>query len=426
MKADMETTIALEEMSAAELKEMIWAALWQTAVAAGLDHEKFGDIHDEIIGHIADFLTESPHSAKMPVGWSKFLPMRVREESNGRLTEPRRRLPRPQTIPPIILCGIPGTGKTTFLSLLDIVLRHRLHLPDNLKPEMQKGSDQTHHLQKRLFNGQPTSLLSVRKWTQLLHFFMWDTAVHRINQNDLQRFIQTTLVPMRVLFTDEVEMTGYSPTLPDLARQGILVVGSSNQQTFPQLSRQLVPPRIYPVAGTDMRQGNPMDAVVTADDPAWSLFAQLQAQPPHRFQELPYHAWQRGGATVVLVDFATAVNAPLLEAEWLAFFQTVWQASGHLVLLFAGFDLDTLQKNYNAIIRFIALFDAIEQLGVGVLVRQKADAVPLSRQSLLDMKTAVEQAPDVSQEIKEKTAVGLDRATSRIGQAAMRAQHFIA
>jgi hypothetical protein len=94
--------------------------------------------------------------------------------------------------------------------------------------------------------------------------------------------------------------------------------------------------------------------------------------------------------------------------------------------LFDGLALDALQKNYNAIIRFIALFDAIEQLGVGVLVRQKADAVPLSRQSLTEMKTAVEQAPDVSQEIKEKTVVGLDRATSRIGQAAMRAQHFIA
>jgi hypothetical protein len=120
----------------------------------------------------------------------------------------------------------------------------------------------------------------------------------------------------------------------------------------------------------------------------------------------------------------------MLEAEWLHFCQTVYQQTSlesqpPLTLLFEHFSLNVLQGNYNAIIRFITLFDAIEQLGIGVLVEEKGAGLALSREALAQMKEAIAKATDVPQEIKTHTVVGIDRATSRIGQAAVRARHFM-
>jgi hypothetical protein len=295
---------------------------------------------------------------------------------------------------------------------------------------MSKPNGQTHGIQKRLFNGRPTSLLSVRKWTQLLYFYAWDTESHRLELEKGNDFIRETLRPMRVIFADEVEMTGYSPTLPDIARQGILVLGSSNQYAFSQLADELMPPRIYRFTGDDMRQGNPTDALVNEGDAAWQLFERVRDRPYHLYGRLYYQLLQSSSTLYALLNFHEAVNAPLLEAEWLHFFQTAHHQTSlehqpPLTLLFERFSLDALHSNYNAIIRFIALFDAIEQLGVGVLIQNEGEEMELSRAALAQMKTAIENAPDVPPEIKTHTMVGIDRATSRIGQAAVRARHFM-
>ena len=78
--------------------------------------------------------------------------------------------------------------------------------------------------------------------------------------------------PCGLSFADEVEMSGYSPTLPNIARQGILVLGSSNQYALAQLADELMPPRIYRFTGDDMRLGDPADALVDDEDAAWELF----------------------------------------------------------------------------------------------------------------------------------------------------------
>jgi hypothetical protein len=235
---------------------------------------------------------------------------------------------------------------------------------------------------------------------------------------------------MRVVFADEVEMTGYSPTLPDIARQGILVLGSSNQYAFSQLADELMPPRVYRFEGEDMRLGNPADALVSEGEAAWELFVRVRERPYSLYGRLYYQLLSSSHTLYALLNFHEAVNAPLLEAEWLHFCQTAYrqtslQSQPPLTLLFERFSLDSLQGNYNAIIRFIMLFDAIEQLGVGVLIQNEGEGLELSREALAQMKAAIERANDVPADIKAHTLVGIDRATSRIGQAAVRARHFM-
>ena len=414
-----------------DLQAKLWAALLITADSAGLDPTKFTSTHQEIVGHVAHFLEQDDllinhqDTQKTTPRLPQILPRLWRKRDDNNMPSNSG-----EPVPPIIICGIPGTGKTTFLALLDIVLRQTLHLPDNITPEMSKSNGQMHHIQKRLFNGRSTSLLSVRKWTQLLYFYAWDTSTHRLELEKGNQFIREKLRPMRVILADEVEMTGYSPTLPDIARQGILVLGSSNQYAFTQLADELVPPRIYRFAGDDMRQGNPGDALVNEGEPAWELFTRVRERPYHLYDRLYYQLLSSHHTLYALLNFHDAVNAPLLEAEWLhfcqnAYRQTSLESQPPLTLLFERFSLDTLYSNYNAIIRFISLFDAIEQLGVGVLIQNDGEGLELSRAALAQMKTAIEAATDVPPAIKAHTLVGIDRATSRIGQAAVRAHHFL-
>ncbi len=220
------------------LQRKLWQALVQVSDQAGLDATKFGAEHEEIVGRMAAFLSKRP-SPKTPSAspknraWFSFL---------RRKDEPEEAIAKP--ISPIILCGIPGTGKTTFLYLLDIVVREQMQLPDNISVEMYKvRGNRQYTVQKRWFCGRSTSMLSVRKWTQLMQFYAWDTGTHGLIAADLMQFIRKTVAPMEIVFADEVEMTGYSPTVPDLAKQGILVVGSSNQYEFAQLT-DFAPPHI--------------------------------------------------------------------------------------------------------------------------------------------------------------------------------------
>ena len=398
-----------------------------TAVTAGLDPTKFTDTHREIVGQVAAFLSQDEQAAQQTNHKGARRLSQIVPRWLGKKSQPSANR---QSVSPIIISGIPGTGKTTFLSLLDIALRQTLPLSDAIAPEMSKGNGQHYVVQKRLFNGRSTSLLSVRKWTQLLYFYAWDTDTHRLELEKGNQFIRETLLPMRVVFADEVEMTGYSPTLPDLARQGLLVLGSSNQYAFSQLADELMPPRIYRFEGDDMRLGNPADALVNEGDAAWALFERGRQRPLLDYGRLPYQLLPSGSTLYALLNFHEAVNAPLLEAEWLHFCQTAHQQTSFesqppLTLLFHQFSLATLQGNYNAIIRFITLFDAIEQLGVGVLIQNEGEGLELSREALAQMKAAIESATDVPADIKAHTLVGIDRATSRIGQAAVRARHFM-
>ncbi|MEZ4593800.1 MAG: hypothetical protein R3D55_22040 [Chloroflexota bacterium] len=402
------------------------AAIWQeieaTAVSANLDPSKFTDTHREIVAQIVAFLLAPPvePAPAKPEGngWRSWLSL----EKNGNGERPSP----PPPPAPIIICGEPGTGKTTFLNVLDVVLRRRFNLPDNIQPTMHKGAHE-YHVTKRLLNGRSISLLSVKKWDDLLHFYTWSREKHGLIAADRTAFVQEVLQPMRLIFADEVEMTGYSPTLPILAQHGLLVIGSSNQTRFAQLEEREVPPHTYIFGGLDLRAGSPADAVVQPGEPAWAIFEQLKTEPVQQFEQLAYQ-WQRlAGVFFVRLDFATAVHAPLLENEWATFLQTLpHQPAEPLVLLLDEFALDILRTDYNAIIRFVSLFDLIEQQGLGVLVRNQSGAAELSREALSHMKITIHAARGVPDEIKVKTAVGIDRCISRIGQAGHSAHRFLA
>ncbi|WP_420628781.1 hypothetical protein [Candidatus Leptofilum sp.] len=396
----------------------IWQEIEKTAVSAGLDPTKFTDTHREIVAQIVTFLQtpQAPPPEQKPASWVKWLPLG--KNGNGK---------RPSAPPPtpLIICGEPGTGKTTFLNVLDVVLRQVFELPDNIQPVMNKGKHE-YFVTKRLLNGRPISLLSVKKWDDLLHFYTWSRETHGLVEADRTRFVQETLLPMRIIFADEVEMTGYSPTLPILAQHGLLVIGTSNQSRFAQLEERQVPPYIYTFAGIDLRAGSPADAVVQPDDPAWIIFDQLQASPVAQYEQLAYQMQKMGDVLFVRLDFDTAVRAPLLENEWANFLQTLpRQPDMPLIFLLDDFSLQSLRTDYNAIIRFVSLFDLIEQQGIGVLVRNRVNQAELSREALSHMKVTIHAARSVPEAIKVKTAVGIDRATSRIGQAGHKAHQYL-
>ncbi|MEM7117020.1 MAG: hypothetical protein AAF614_31600 [Chloroflexota bacterium] len=409
--------------------ETLWQEVEKTAVIAGLDPTRFTDTHKEIASDIIAFLRASEQEKAKPIE-KPSLASRLTRFFGG---EPDP-TPEPDPVPPIIISGEPGTGKTTFLYLLDLVLRTTFGLPDNLQQVMKKESGREYAVFKRLFCGHQTSLLSVRKWAGLLHFMTWDTRRHKLVREDLDGFIKTAVSPMRVIFTDEVEMVGYSPTIPDLARHGILVVGSSNQYEFEQLERELAPPKIYRFGGDDMRAGDPTDAIVTAETVGWERFEQLLAEDEREREQLTYRCGRENGVLFVLLGFETAVKAPLLETEWIQFFQIAYEeATGDTnplqpqtpyILLFDSFSLAALHSDYNAIIRFVSLFDAIEQIGLGVFVRNTVKPPKLSREALHSMKVTIQNASGVPEEIKMKTAVGIDRLASRLGVAGYRAQQW--
>ncbi|MBK8904780.1 MAG: hypothetical protein IPM53_26610 [Anaerolineaceae bacterium] len=400
------------------------AAIWQdieaTAVSAGLDPTKFTNTHREIAAQIIAFLQTPPvaPAEKEPTGWRSWLA----RDKNG---NGKRPFPIPPPPAPIIICGEPGTGKTTFLNVLDVVLRRAFRLPDNIQPVMHKGP-YDYHVTKRLLNGRPISLLSVKKWDDLLHFYTWSRETHGLVTADRTAFIREVLLPMRLIFADEVEMVGYSPTLPILAQHGLLVVGSSNQHHFAQLEERQVPPHTYIFTGVDLRAGTPADAVVQPDNPAWAIFDQLRQRPIKRYEQLAYQEQRTDKVLFVRLGFKTAVNAPLLENEWANFLQTLsHQPDAPLIFLLDEFSLESLRTDYNAIIRFVSLFDLIEQQGIGVLVRNSAAPAELSREALAHMKVTIYAAREVPEAIKVKTAVGIDRCISRIGQAGHKAHSII-
>ncbi len=388
--------------------EAVWQAIVAQADSAGLDAAKFGADHREIVARIVDFLSAETPDPSPASNRLKALFSRPRAAQS------------PQPVRPIIICGVPGTGKTTFLYLLDRVLRAHFDLPDTLQPTMTKGRQRLSII-KRQFAGAPVSLLSVRKWADLLHFYAWDVGCHRLIREDLVAFMLQTLVPMRVLFADEVEMTGYAPTIPDLAEQGLLVVGSSNQYAFQQLDQRDMAPIIYRFEGQDLRAGEPREALVAAGDSAETWFDFLAEQPPRHWERLTFRHAISAENHFVLLDFLPAVDAPMLETEWQQFF--AWVSDGApTVLLLDGFSLETLRTRYNDVIRFVALFDVVEQLELGVLMRPLDDSAELSREALNHMQVTIYSARGVAEEIKQKTVVGLGRATSRIGQAGHRAR----
>ena len=154
------------------------------------------------------------------------------------------------------------------------------------------------------------------------------------------------------------------------------------------------------------------------------------------YERLPFHTQLEAGTVLVKLDFSEAVNAPLLENEWVTFFRTSYQRAVDnfyvaqidkpYVLLLDQFSLDLLTRDYNAVMRFTYLFDAVEQLGVGVLVRNVDSQPELTREAIEQMKVVMQNSRDVSEDVKRKTLAGVDRLTSRLGQAGNQAKRVFA
>jgi len=402
--------------------DTVWEQVLETAVSIGLDPTKFNQSHQEIVAHIIEFLQQAPVEPNATDASNGKLRQKL-SQWFSQLTAENDDQPKPPA--PLIICGQPGTGKTTFLNVLDIVLRRAFALPDNIQPVMQKEAYQ-YSVSKRFVCGQPISLLSVKKWAGLLHFYAWNRDTHGLVPADRTNFIQNSLLPMRLIFADEVEMTGYSPTIPQLTQHGLLVIGTSNQHQFAQLEADDMPPHVYTFSGVDLRAGSPADAVVLPTNASWALFDRLKELSAVQYEQLTYRTLRQEGLLFVWLDFETAVNAPLLENDWANFLQTVGHIpTAPLILLLDDFSLEILRVNYNAIIRFVSLFDLIEQQGMGVLLRNQQGAAALSRAALSHMKVTIHAARGVSEEVKARTTVGIDRCTSRIGQAGHKAQALL-
>ncbi|MBK8431788.1 MAG: hypothetical protein IPL28_11100 [Chloroflexi bacterium] len=414
-------------IEAEQLERELWQAVNTAAHDAGLNAAKFGAPQREVVQAIAHFLAQEPPAP--PSYTSRFprVPQPVKAVARplvGRFIPPRPQPTPPPAPTPLILCGPPGTGKTTFIALLDVVLRTQFGLPDHIAPMMNKHDGRQHLVHKRTLNGRPLSLLSVSKWAELAHFYAWDVQQHRLNGRDTADFMTQVLAPMRILFTDEVEMTGYAPILPQMAHFGLLVVGTSNQSEFKQLAWEQLPPHLITFGGEDMRLGDPTEVVVTAADPAAHLFALGQAVAGEKHGRLPYRPFRHGETTYWQLDFRQAIKAPLLDNEWVHFLQ---MASPPLTLLLDDFALESLRTDYNGIMRLVALLDAVEQMGVGLLVRPAAGVgdeptAVLSREALIHMKVTIQSTRGVTEEVKTRTVIGLDRCISRLGQAGHRAR----
>ena len=411
----------------AQLADTIWGHILEVAKIAGLDTDKFGDEHKEIVGRVAAFLTtdlsdkqENDDKKEPSRGWG--ITWRKKEKPAKVIT----------ALSPIVICGVPGTGKTTFLYVLDRVLRMYIRLPDTLDVEMTNVQGRSYRVPKRMFCGAPVSLLSVRKWSELHRFYAWDTAKHKFEKARLDSFITQTLAPMRIVFADEVEPSGYSPTLPDMTSRNLLVIGTSNQYDFPQLELEANSPIIYRFEGPDLRSGDPADAIVWPYETAWDLFDQLEQQPPQNAERLTYRTMVSDDTVTMMVDFRQAVQAPMYETAWFEFLKKSWddatgrpgtlQPDSNYALLIQRFTLDELRTDYNSIIRFVWLFDAIEQLGIGVLIRNGEEPAELSREAFNHMKVTIQTSRNVTEEVRERALVGIDRVVSRIGQAGVRAR----
>ena len=413
--------------SAGELADQIWSHVLEVAQIAGLDATKFGDDHQEIVRRVAEFLVaeipspnESLEDKKENSGWGSF--WWNKEEPQSQET----------VLSPIVICGVPGTGKTTFLYVLDRVLRDRLSLPDTIGSEMKNFHGRTYQVPKRMFCGSTVSLLSVRKWSELHRFYAWDITNHRFVRSRLEDFVDRSLAPMRIVFADEVEPSGYSPTLPDMTARNLLVIGTSNQYDFPQLELEANSPIIYRFEGPDLRSGDPADAVIWPYEETWELFDLLANEPMYKNQRLPYQTQLVDDSLAILLNFRAAVQAPMYETEWYQFLNRIWddltgkpgslQPDSKFTLFLESFSLDELRTDYNAIIRFVWLFDAIEQLGIGVLVRNGDQPAELTREAFNHMKVTIHTSRNVTEEVRERTLVGIDRVVSRIGQAGVRAR----
>ena len=399
----------------------LWQAVTRFATATGLDASLFGPAHQDLVAAIATFLATS----------TPLSPTASADSARWWQTETPASAETVPPVSPIIISGIPGTGKTTFLALLDGVLRHQFGLPDGIRPVMTKADGSQLTIQKRELNGRPLSLLSVHKLAQLLHFYAWDLQKHGFVNADLDDFIYQQLAPMRIIFADEVETTGFSPTIPDLASRGLLVVGSSNQTRFEQLEQELVPPHILTFTGADMRQGNPAAAVVPDQHPLQILFDELAVHTQFQYEFLTYGCRFQDGLSYLYINFQEAIYAPLLETRWVQLFQETLNRTTAgsqplglqtpLILLLDQFSLDTLAVNHNATIRFISLFDAIEQHGLGAFVRHAPGTAKLTPEAIATLKQTIRETPIANIKLKQSTLSGIDRWSSRLGQAAIRA-----
>ncbi|MEM7336503.1 MAG: hypothetical protein AAF490_30770, partial [Chloroflexota bacterium] len=131
------------------LAEQLWQAVIAKAHEGGLDPEKFNENHRQIISLIAEFLNSIP-SSKGKKGRYSFLGRLFGRQGNQEKAGAETAV---QPVPPIIISGIPGTGKTTFLYLVDAVLRTQHQLPDNIQTVMTKRDGTTYSLQKRQIEG---------------------------------------------------------------------------------------------------------------------------------------------------------------------------------------------------------------------------------------------------------------------------------
>lgn len=324
-----------------------------------------------------------------------------------------RRRPGRARVPPLLLSGPVGTGKTTLMMLLDRALPEaspgsifQQEIPGHPTARATDGERLCIEVRPLALMGEarniPTGVIRLGELRRLYRLTTYDRERSRSDPEAQARF--AALLKNRIVYVDEFVPDDVSPfpmkVINFLADHGILVVLSSNRRETPFVEGV----RVVAVEGEDMRRGElGRISVGAGPDPR---FDRLAALPERRFDHVARGLRARvdgaDGRRVMLVDFDVIAHVP---ADWLAF--------QHL-----------LQYTDRLLVDDVPVFDPARHVGVDAARRfvLLVDALYDERRPLLLRLTQPEplaeglEASDLTDRYPAELLVDLERALSRLRQ----------
>jgi hypothetical protein len=287
--------------------------------------------------------------------------------------------------PPLIVSGDPGIGKTTLLMMIDQALT-QLDLPQTLscRALFAQGGIAGYYgafkgtidITPLKLQTTPTAVLSILDWRNIQRHWTYDNQkTHRETPEATADFLKT--FQGKVLFVDDAEREGHVYVISQLARQGILVVLSSNLD-HTLLHIDDLSPRAVHLVGKDHRVGD--IAAVGVPQAPHLLFDALRHDPNSLSHK--YDRWkiiQRGGQRVAYTRWDSVKDQPYLKDTFAEYFRQ-HRVSG-VVLddfpFFAGMTGQDIDPSMlGRLYRFVHLIDAIHDLQLPFMLRMTR-ALPL-------------------------------------------------
>ena len=221
-------------------------------------------------------------------------------------------------VKPLFVSGVPGIGKTTLLMILDEVL---YQLNSSCRDLVVTGKIKSYFPHKTVLNvtplqlfGKSTGMLSVRDWNNILRHWTFDETTADSNQDALGDLIAR--LRGKVVFMDEAELEGYVYISELLARQGILVILTSNlNQTQIHLPPEHV--QLVSLLGSDHRYGNIANVCLPAQP--HELFDRFANHFP-RQQKLYVTSGLVGGINITYLNWGNLERQPLMKDDFARLF----------------------------------------------------------------------------------------------------------